>query len=91
MDLAGEVLLPATDRDQAIQLCYWKDTMLLILFCLARTFLPDVATWVSEIQTQAAILSFGTFAFLLYRLGLESSRRPSAGSHLENSDRLRQG
>ncbi len=65
--------------------------MLLILFCFARTFLPDVATWVSEIQTQAAILAFGTFAFLLYRLGLESSRTPSPGSGSEHSGRMQQG
>jgi hypothetical protein len=65
--------------------------MLLILFCLARTFLLGAVTWVAEMETQAAILAFGTFACLLYRLGLESSRAPSPGSHLENSGRLQQG
>jgi len=64
--------------------------MLLILFCLARTFLPDAATWASEIQTQAAVLAFGTLAFLLYRLGLESSRTPSLGSRSGNSGRVEQ-
>jgi len=65
--------------------------MLSILFCLARTFLPDAATWAGEIQTQAAVLAFGTFAFLLYRVGLESSRTPSPGSYSENSARIQQG
>jgi hypothetical protein len=64
--------------------------MLFILFCLARTFLPGAVTWASEMETQAAIMAFVTFAFLLYRLGLESSRAPSPGSHLENSGRIQQ-
>jgi hypothetical protein len=71
---------------------FGKDTiMLFILLCLARTFLPCAATWGAEVETQAAIMAFGTFAFLVYRLGLESTGTPSPGSHLENSGRIRQG
>jgi hypothetical protein len=64
--------------------------MLLILFCLARTFLPGAATLAAEIETQAAIMAFGTFAFVLYRLGLESSRPPSRYGHLQSSGRIKE-
>jgi hypothetical protein len=55
--------------------------MVIMLFCLAHTFLPDVAIWAAEVEIQAAILAFGVFALILYRNRLGSSRRPSHSSH----------
>jgi hypothetical protein len=88
--LAAEVPLPATETKQSQLLLLEGHIMLLTLFCLARTFLPCAAAWAAEMETQAAIMAFVTFAFLLYRLGLESSHAPSPGSHLENSGRIQE-
>jgi hypothetical protein len=57
--------------------------MLIMLFCLARTFLPDVAICAAEVEIQAAILAFGVFALILYRLRRESSRTSAPSSHLQ--------
>jgi hypothetical protein len=50
--------------------------MFMILFCLARTFLPDAATLASDFQVQAIILAVTVFAFIPYRLHLDSRSRP---------------
>jgi hypothetical protein len=57
--------------------------MVIMLFCLARTFLPGVAIWAAEAEIQAAILAFGVFALILYRNRLGSPRRPSHSSRLQ--------
>jgi hypothetical protein len=51
--------------------------MFMILFCLARTILPDAATWVGDFEAQAIILAVTVFAFILYRLGSRSRSMPS--------------
>jgi hypothetical protein len=45
--------------------------IIIILICLARTFLPDASTLAVEIETQAALMALGVFAFLLYRVRLD--------------------
>jgi hypothetical protein len=61
--------------------------MVVILFCLARTCLLGAANLAAEVEIQAAVMAFGIFALILYRLGLESSRGSSLPSHLLPSGR----
>jgi hypothetical protein len=43
--------------------------MLIIIYCLARTFLPDLAALTAEIETSAVILALGVFASIFRRCG----------------------
>jgi hypothetical protein len=55
--------------------------LVIILICLARTFLPDAATLAVTIETQAALMAFGVFAFLLYRVRLGPGSRLASSAH----------
>jgi len=54
--------------------------MLTILLCLAHAFLPSAAVLAAELETQAAVLALGVFAFLLFRLYAQSRPVPSLGT-----------
>jgi hypothetical protein len=55
--------------------------LVIVLLCLARTFLPDAATLAAAIETQAALMAFGVFAFLLYRVRLGPGSRLASSAH----------
>jgi hypothetical protein len=85
-------LFTTTDADERFRAASGRDTiMFVILFWLARTFLPGAATLAVEVEIQAAILAFGVFALILYRLGLEFSSASSASSHLQSPGRTEHG
>ena len=64
--------------------------MIAILFCLARILLPGAADLAAQVEIQGAIMAFGIFALILYRLGLGSSAS-SLSSHLLRSGRSGHG
>jgi hypothetical protein len=49
--------------------------MLIILFCLAQALLPSVTSLLQEVELQSGIFALALFAFILWRLALESRPR----------------
>jgi hypothetical protein len=64
--------------------------MVIMLFCLARTFLPEVTNWAFEVEIQAAVMAFGVFVLILYRNRLGSSRRSLHFSHSQGLGDMKQ-
>jgi hypothetical protein len=52
-------------------------TMLTILLCLTRIFIPDLAVLLSTLEVQSAIFAFAVFACLVGKLWLNASPRPA--------------
>ena len=46
--------------------------MLIILFCLAQTLLPNLTSLLEELEVQSGIFALVLFAFIICRLKLQS-------------------
>jgi hypothetical protein len=49
--------------------------MLIILFCLAQTLLPNLTPALQEVELQSGIFALALFAFIICRLRLQSRPR----------------